>query len=218
MAYVAVTPPTIGTPISTTDFGIPVANNQADHETRILAVEADVIALQGTGIFLIEEIVAGSSDTTITFSTIPQTYSELRLTGDARHVYADVATSLLVRFNGDTGANYDGQGLYGVDDIVGEPSLSAQTSLIPGYISAATAPAGVSTSFEIVMPNYSGITFNKTAMTRLNHKRGTANGSYFTTVHSGFWRSSSAITQIDLLGGGAGAFLTGSIFRLYGIV
>ncbi|MDD5189915.1 MAG: hypothetical protein PHE50_02650 [Dehalococcoidales bacterium] len=39
MAYTAVTPPTTGTPISTADFGIPVANDLADHETRILAIE-----------------------------------------------------------------------------------------------------------------------------------------------------------------------------------
>lgn len=144
----------------------------------------------------------GSAASSVTFSSIPGTYTDLRI------VYASTASSdagNYLRFNSDSGSNYSRTNLYGNGSSAG----SDRQSNVTGIYGPFTMSSNVTTNFIDVM-NYSNTTTNKTVLVRA----GAANNSTLATV--GLWRSTSAITSIVITCDGAN-FASGSIFSLYGI-
>lgn len=147
----------------------------------------------------------GSATTTVTFSSIPGTYTDLVV------VFQGGITTgpddIRIRFNSDTGTNYSATLLRGD----GSSAISARSSNDTyiswmGYFGTGTAG-----SVSIVnVNNYSNTTTNKTAL-----NRGSV-ASNFVNASVGLWRSTAAITSMTLIAGGS-TFLSGSIFSLYGI-
>jgi hypothetical protein len=137
-----------------------------------------------------------------TFSSIPQTYTDLIMisssissTGDA-DVYSQV--------NGDTGSNYSYTTVYGNGSSVTSGRASNATYFASGRCQ--TSPGIGIVHFQ----NYSNTTTYKTIISR------TANSSY-TFAWVNMWRSTAAINSIKIFPGGATVFNSGSTFTLYGI-
>lgn len=148
--------------------------------------------------------VAGSSTTTITFSSIPSTYTDLIIVAQYRAVSNNY---LMVRLNGDTGNNYSRTEMQGTGSSISNFSGSNEPY---AYISSVYAPTGEWATFILNLNNYSNTTTNKTILSRGN------NATIGTSMVANLWRNTAAVNTILLTPIGSG-FDIGSTFSLYGI-
>jgi hypothetical protein len=140
-----------------------------------------------------------SNNSTITFSTIPGTYTDLVLIINGALSGSAIKS---VEFNSDTAANYSCTALYGT----GSSAISARYA--QPYLDVANAAANQFVTVVQFM-NYANTTTYKTYLSR----QGAASTS--TEAIVGTWRSTSAITTIDIKTS-SNNFGT-STFALYGI-
>lgn len=147
-----------------------------------------------------------SAASTITFSSIPSTYTDLRLV----LAVTDVSSSATIRlvFNSDTGTNYSRTNLYGDGSSV----ISNRTTNATNITMGNAITAGTTAFFNADIFSYAGAT-NKTALININNDR---NGSGFVFSMVSLWRSTSAINQIEINHNG-GTMSTGTTATLYGI-
>ena len=152
----------------------------------------------------IASITLGAATSSVTFSSIPQTYTDLvcvingKTTADA---------NITVQFNSDTATNYSGTFLYGNGSTATSARQSSVASIGAGGISSASQEQGTNI---IQIMNYANTTTNKTLLAR-------ANNSAFVQLRVGLYRSTSAITSCTLNADGT-TFMTGTTFNLYGIL
>jgi predicted secreted protein len=144
------------------------------------------------------------SSATITFSSIPGTYTDIIIMGTSKGSFND--ENINIRFNSDTGANYswtilDGNGSSASSDR----NTTSNNTYIRGGVSGTSNSANI---FQI--NNYANTTTYKTAITRANNT-----GARLRAV-VGLWRSTSAITSISLVND-SGNFSTETTFTIYGI-
>ncbi len=141
---------------------------------------------------------------TITFSNIPQTYTDLVLIVNA---IRDTGTSAdhLVRFNSDSGSNYSRTYLYGDGSTVsgGQETSATAANLI--YLNSSVR--GVP---QLHIMNYSNTVKYKTVLQRQNLP------DTVVAINCATWRSNSAITSITITTP-ANNFAANSYFTLYGI-
>ena len=155
----------------------------------------------------------GTGANSITFSSIGSGYTDLRL------VFVGISQPTntrfpALRFNSDTNTNYSNTLLQGNGTTA---SSSRETSL--SYISLTDSSNGMSDTppinINIDIFSYAGST-NKTCLITT---AGDRNGSGVVVSRVGLWRSTSAITSIDLIGAsGTGIFGIGTTATLYGIL
>ena len=149
----------------------------------------------------------GSATSTITFSSIPATYTDLKLVFVST---ADVGNPI-VRLNADSGSNYATTVLIG-DGSAAASSRSANRTdlgLQQGNVYANnTVPTLVTFDFF----NYAGSTF-KTVLINCAQELGTDGR---TIQRVSLWRSTSAITSIDF-SRDSGTYGIGTTATLYGI-
>lgn len=150
----------------------------------------------------------GSAATSVTFSSIPSTYTDLVLVANVQNAGAGNPSSSL-QFNGDTATNYSLTILYGN----GTSAISTRaTSSSMIYMNYTALPTANSYAVQIAnIMNYANTTTYKTAITR----SGAAGGG--TETVAGLWRSTSAINSIKVLTDTAVNYAIGSSFTLYGI-
>jgi len=160
--------------------------------------------------------VGSGGASSVTFSSIPQTYSHLQLRIIGRTNRGSSLDNIIINFNGDTGANYysrrlegDGSGAY--SDGYG---LSNQPAgfLVPTSADAANAFTGG--VMDIL--DYTSTVKNKTTRAL----RGIdLNGSGYMTLGSVLWMPTTpvAITSINLLSQNGANISQHSSFALYGI-
>ncbi len=144
-----------------------------------------------------------SAAASVTFSGIPQTYTDLVL------VVAGTNASGLsgngIRFNSDTSSNYSSTNLDGNGSSASSARHTNQT-----YIRAGISFTSQSISI-INIQNYANTTTNKTVLAR-----GGAAESYV-RADVGLWRSTSAINSIFYFVDSGANFGAGTTFNLYGI-
>lgn len=162
---------------------------------------------------LIQETTLSSASAEITFSSIPATYSSLRLVTSTFR--SNTATSR-IRFNGDTGSNHGAQFMTWTNANEPAPSgYGGDTGIYftgAQYGASATYPALFITDI---------LGYNNTAyMTAVNHAGGHASGTGTTSEWfqlGGAWYNTAVVTSITLTAA-SGTFNTGSTARLYGIL
>lgn len=145
---------------------------------------------------------AGGSSSTITFSSITASYTDLVLIINSKIASTQ---NILVQYNSDTGSNYSVTYLYGDGSSAVSGRISNDTSM---YVGTVYAEWGMT---RIQIQNYSNSTTYKTTLSRQDQAGGTA------VAIVGLWRSTSAITSIDVKSGSGSNFTSGSTFTLYGI-
>lgn len=145
-----------------------------------------------------------ASSSSISFSSIPSTYTDLVLIIAGAPTGYTGAYSL--RFNSDSGSNYSGTGMYGNGSSAGS---YRQTNATKAYLGDG---ANSSQLLNIIsIQNYSNTTTYKTF---INKKAQTTSSSVEATVD--LWRSTAAINAITILPD-SNAFDVGTVFSLYGI-
>lgn len=149
----------------------------------------------------------------VTFSGIPQTYTDLILVVTGYLANNDAYTARFT-FNGDSGSNYSQTNMTGTGSTAKSSRFSSATSIIMGSNDLGWSTTAANRNVSIVqIMNYSNTTTYKTTIARSNQPA----GSYPAAESEvGLWRSTAAITSMVITGGGAD-FAAGSTFNLYGI-
>jgi hypothetical protein len=158
--------------------------------------------------------VGTGSSGTITFNSIPQTYTHLQLRYTGRNARAVFADTVRMTINSDSGANYTYHGLYGDGASASAFGGTSLVTLPVGYVAGASAAANIMGVGIIDILDYTNTSKNKT--TRTLHGDD-FNGSGDIALFSGLWMSTSAITSISVFSGTGANWTTTTQFALYGI-
>lgn len=153
---------------------------------------------------LIDSSTLGSAQSSVTFSNIPQTYTDLLLVAN---IGATASNSTYeVQFNSDTGSNYSHTRLYGDGTNPASDRAANQTAAGVGFVGSASAGTQIS-----YIQDYSNTTTFKTVLGRAS-VAGT-----ITMATVSLWRNTNAITSILVKTNAGISFPSGSTFKLYGI-
>jgi hypothetical protein len=160
----------------------------------------------------------GSNQTTITFSSIPATFTHLQLRIFARtNRTGQTEANLLIRFNNDTGSNYTYHDLYS-DGTTATASAggASQTSIIANRLTGAGATASIFGAIVVDVLDYTSTNKNKTVRALGGVDRNGAGGLSFSSGL--YFATPAAINRIDLTTiAGTFDFVQHSSFALYGI-
>jgi hypothetical protein len=148
---------------------------------------------------------ASGSQATISFTSISGSYTDLVLVTQTS--YGANGKSINMQFNSDTGANYSYTFLLGD----GSAASSGRGTAITGVPFAFIATAGQVDVSIVSIQNYSNSTTYKTCLYRSN------NAANRVQANVALWRSTSAITRIDVKSNDGTNYSSGSTFTLYGI-
>lgn len=153
----------------------------------------------------------GSSQTTVTFSSVSGSYTDLVLV--ASFSLANSVYQPILRFNSDTGSNYSATALSGN----GSSAVSSRHTNQNGIYVNPGAGTGSTLAQPLIwicnIMNYANTTTYKTAVNRFN------NAGNIVNAEVGLWRNTAAITTVSLTAeSGSGDFQSGSTFTLYGIL
>ena len=145
---------------------------------------------------------AGGSSGTITFASIPATYTDLFIVINGTVGVSDC--TMLMQYNGDTTTNYSSTVLSGNGSAGQSFNATGATEMYCGRITTSQS----TTIIQIL--NYANATTYKTFISR-------GNSATRTSAFVGTWRSTAAITTVTLTFNSAGSFAAGTTASVYGI-
>jgi len=158
--------------------------------------------------------VGGGGSATITFSSIPATYTHLQIRGIYRTNRASFPDFLKVRYNSDSGNNYSEHRLQGD----GSSASSAGTANLDyaqwAAIASAAASANVFSGGVFDLLDYTNTNKYKTNRTLTGFDN---NGSGRIHLESGSWRNTAAVNTITIISGSGSTFQQYTQFALYGV-
>ena len=162
----------------------------------------------------ISTVTVGSGGTsTITFSSIPQTYSHLQLRILARTTVTNDSDFCGIRFNSDSTSVYNEHGLYGTGSSA-SAMYNASSYCIVQRIATNQFSSNIFGVIVLDILDYKDT--NKYKVTK--HLGGfDSNGDGQLYLESNLWRSTSAINTITIVTSGGTNFVQYSHFALYGI-
>lgn len=150
-----------------------------------------------------------SNTASVTFSSIPQTYSHLHL-----RMFFNLSGSnnIYIRFNGDTGSNYSYAYLFGNGSSASANGAGTQTGAVNSYMLTSSTVYGINIS-DIL--DYTSTNRNKTIRSIHGMKQPSSDGN--ASLYSNLWVNTNAITSITILAFGGENLLANSSFALYGV-
>lgn len=157
--------------------------------------------------------VGSGGSASVTFSSIPATYTHLQIRGISKTDRADDNDNVKMQFNSDTGANYSHHVLLGT----GSSAIASATANASSILTIAGAAANAASVFGvgiIDILDYKDTNKYKTVRTLSGY---VSNSTGFSALQSGNWRSTSAVTSIVLSPNIGSNFNEYSQFALYGI-
>jgi hypothetical protein len=146
----------------------------------------------------------GSAAATVTFSSIPQTYTDLVFV-----ISSGVTTGTYInfyhRYNGSSSALYSRTTLYGDGSTAASARATGATEAYSGL-----SETTIQSTTTIHLFNYSNTTTFKTCLTR------DTEAALIAQSRINLWRSTDAISSVDFVSASS-TFIAGSTFTLYGI-
>lgn len=163
----------------------------------------------------LDKVTVGTTTATVSLTSINQGYTDLVLVIAGRSTRsASIDDSRLI-INSDTGSNYSNTHLYGDGSSAGSDRFSNSTYGNTGFwFPGATTTSGIYSATTVHFQNYSNSTTYKTWL--VNDKN-QSNLAGLPGVSVGLWRSTAAITRLDI-SLGVGSWAVGTTFSLYGIL
>lgn len=167
----------------------------------------------------LDKVTLGSAQTSVTFSSIPSTYTDLILLCNVQSASGASGNSVRcnLQFNSDTSTNYSTTRILGNGTSATSNRDSNRAQIDEAAASSTFGSGEFSPSIFHIM-NYSNTTTYKTVLQRNGNVANTEYKEVGSAVS--LWRSTSAISTILVKGGGGNAsvgFAAGSTFSLYGI-
>lgn len=155
-----------------------------------------------------------SATSTITFSSIPDTYQHLQL-----RVYGKTNTTgttsqnMAVRLNSDTGTNYAWHIVYGEGSTSVTDKQNSDTQHLFGNFLTADATNRFSVLIMDIL-DYKSTNKNKVMRSLTGFDN---NGSGMAWFTSGLWISTSAVTSLTIKQYGSSNLASGTVASLYGL-
>ena len=159
--------------------------------------------------------VGSGGSATVTFSSIPATYTHLQIRGIGRSLEANTGLDIIyMRFNSDSGSNYSWHQLFGSGSGVSAAAGTSSSFMRSGLLTLNSEPADIFGDSVIDILDYANTNKYKTI-------RSLSGGEYNNTrggicLFSGSWRNTNAVTTVTLQPSVAN-FAQYTQFALYGI-
>lgn len=165
---------------------------------------------------VIQHIELGSAQSSITFSNIPQTYTDLLLVTSIRDTSGGFQL-LLLDINGSSSnrkwRSLFGNGVGGVGSQTETSGNPANTiALVNGAVGGPISVVAY-TSAQLYFPNYSGSSFKSFSADSVTENNSTENYNF---IEAGLWEQNSAITSLTVKT--TNTVAAGSSATLYGIL
>jgi hypothetical protein len=162
----------------------------------------------------IQTVTVGSGGAAnIEFTSIPATYTDLRIVISGRTTQGNVYGGGALQFNSDTGSNYRWKRLRADGSSAASDQANPATAITNWDMNGASATASVFSNIEIYIPNYRVATQKVVYVDYVGENNATE-------AHSGMvggtWTNTSAITSIKIFSAG-GNLVQYSSATLYGI-
>ncbi len=171
-----------------------------------------------SGPALISETTLTATATSVTFSAIPQIFRHLMVVCQARTDAAAETDLVLLRFNSDTGNNYDIQALAVNNATLTGAVARANSSIGIGRTEAANSRASNFSPTQFWVYGYSRTDAEKWAIgLAANFGDVSADADLREEYRSGRWRNTTAISSMTILPSAGPNFVSGSRFQLYGV-
>jgi hypothetical protein len=158
-----------------------------------------------------KQTVGESGASSITFSNIPQTYTDLKIVGSSRDNENGNYNNILLSFNGSS-SNLSAKLLYGYGSGAG--SADSTSAINYQYSTAGTATANTFSNFEIYISNYTSSNYKSMSVDGVTENNATA---ALTSLEAGLWSNSVAINSITFTPASSKTFQQYTTFSLYGI-
>lgn len=137
----------------------------------------------------------GSAAATISFTSIPATYTDLFIAVSSRSAGSD-PEDLYLQFNGDTGANYSFRRLYGSGSSVASDAVASNaTAGRVGRVNSGNYTGSTFSSTGIYIPNYLSSVAKSISSDTVEENNAT---QAFQMIFATIWSGTSAITSVDL--------------------
>jgi len=159
---------------------------------------------------LIEAKTLTTTTASVTFTSIPATYTDLLIKASVRDNRAgETVTNVRLLFN-NSSSNFTTRRLFGNGTTAnGDTAAAGDFGVEPGN----NATANTFGNFEMYIPNYAGSNYKSYSTDTVSEDNATLS---FTTLIAGLWSQSAAINEINIAPVSA-SFVSGSTFYLYGI-
>lgn len=189
---------------------------------RSLYLAANCFYYLNNGAYLSDAFIAettlSASAASITFSNIPQGFRHLSLITNSRVDTAVEVDNLNIRFNGDSGANYDLQQLFGNGVTATSVASRGGTAITFGAAEGANSRANCFAPGIAWIFDYSRTVEKRMIGLTAVFGNLSADADLFALFRVGNWRNSNVITSIVITPATGPNFVTGSRFQLYGIL
>lgn len=167
---------------------------------------------------LISSNVLSTTAASVTFSSIPATYTDLIIKYSAR---TDESGSYFndtkLTFNGSTASNYSVTAIYGKPGDPGSLRSTSAANIGRNYINAASATTNAFASGEVYIPSYTTSQNKPLSAFNATETNGSLDYQTIMAAVAGLFRDTTAISSITIAAQGSTLFIAGSSFYLYGI-
>jgi hypothetical protein len=158
--------------------------------------------------------VGSGGAASVTFSSIPQTYTDLIIKYSARGTGGALNyENIQVQFNGVGGTAYSDRNVYGTGSAAASTSNSSVASTFLQYATGSAATASTFGNGEIYIPNYTSANAKSYSADTVSENNATAAITSFT---AGISTNTAAISSVKLTPN-TSTFAQYSTFTLYGI-
>jgi hypothetical protein len=150
-----------------------------------------------------------SATASVTFSNIPQNYTDLKIVCSMRSARVDTDDSIALEFN-NVSTNLSIRRILGT----GSAASSANTTSIPIRVPADNVASNTFGNTEITIPNYTASQNKSVSIDNVTEANATLT---FAELVAGLWSNAAAITSIKFTSQNSQNFMAGSTFTLYGV-
>lgn len=165
----------------------------------------------------IETVSGDNTSTILQFANIPQTFTHLFFVGNMRLAGAVIRALLDIRFNSDSGANYDEQSLTVLNAAVQTNPNNGTTGIEAGSAPGANADADHVSQIQGHIANYTQTDFFKTVLGQFSNLPEAAAITSFDAGHyGGIWENTDAVTILEFISS-SGNWTAETVVTLYGL-
>lgn len=157
--------------------------------------------------------VGSGGSASVTFSSIPSTYTDLVLVTSARDTSGGAENFIYARFNSSS-SGYSGKLLRGNGSTAASGSLGTTDAYV-GQTQGSGSTSSTFTNSTCYIPNYAGSSQKSFSVDTIMENNAT--GAYAAII-AGLWTGTAAISSIALTNASGSNFAQYSTFYLYGIL
>ena len=154
-----------------------------------------------------------SSQASITFSSIPQTFTDLFLVTSLRTSVSNVGDYAVAAFNGST-SSFTSRVLFGTGSSTGSSAWSGLDGRIVAQAVGNTATSNTFSNSSLYIPNYAGSTQKSVSIDSVGENNAT---EAYANLVAGLWTGTAAITSIKFTLFSGNSFVQHTTAYLYGV-